>query len=277
MDKTPSLRLTPWVTRLVLTNGALFLVLATVLTAPRFATALEFDPLRITDRPWTVVTHLFAHRGLLHLVLTTVLLIAFGPPVERTLGSKRFLGFYLYSGFGAALFALGLSAIIRVEPFVGATGAVFGVLMAFTAYWPDARLSLFPFPVTLSARVLVFVLIAVDTAFGFVGKSSVAHFAHFGGALAGYAFVRLQALTARRPPSRPSPVPRRPVVTPMRVQEAAAELRPAMPIIDARPEVSNEEVDRVLDKIAEFGIDSLTSQERKFLNEAAERKRREQS
>jgi membrane associated rhomboid family serine protease len=277
MDKSRSLRLSPWVTRLVLTNGAVFLLLATVFTAPRFATALAFDPLRITERPWTVITHLFAHRSLLHLALTTVLLVAFGPPVERMLGSKRFLGFYLYSGVGAALFALSLSAIIRIEPLVGPTGALFGVLVAFSAYWPEARLSVFSFPATVSARVLILGLIVADTALGFLGRSAIAHFSHFGGALAGYAFVRLQALTARRAPTRPAPVPRRPVVTPMRVQEAAAELRPAMPIADSRPELGNDEVDRVLDKIAEFGIDSLTSQERKFLNDAAERKRREQS
>ena len=86
---------------------------------------------------------------------------------------------------------------------------------------------------------------------------------------------RIQSLTARKPVPRPPTVIRRPVVTPMRVQETVAELRPVSP----RPEPSKDnpdaEVDRVLDKISQFGIGSLTSQERKFLADTAERKRRE--
>jgi membrane associated rhomboid family serine protease len=277
MEKGRSIRLTPWVTRLALANGAVFVLLETVFTAPRFAGALRFDPLRFTGEPWTAFTHLFVHQGFFHLALTTALLLLFGPAVERALGSRRFLIFYLYCGIGAAFFALGLSTVLRVEPYVGPIGAIFGILIAFTGYWPDARLALAPFPSIGSVRVLVLSLIAVDTALGFLGRTGIAHFAHLGGAFAGYAFVRLQALTTRRPSPRPTPVPRRPVVTPMRIQEAAAELRPAVPIADHRPEVSSDEVDRVLDKIAEFGIDSLTSQERKFLTDAAEQKRREQN
>ncbi len=277
MEKTRTLRLTPWVTRLVLANGAVFLLLATVFTAPRFANGLQFDPLRVTAQPWTALTHLFAHGGFFQFALTSALLLAFGPPVERALGSTRFLGFYIYCGIGAALFALGLSTIVRVEPFVGATGALFGVLMAFAAYWPEARLSLHPFPVSISARAFLLTLAGFDVALGFIGRSEVAHLSHLGGAFAGYAFVRLQVMTTRHPAPRPTPVPRRPVVTPMRVQEAAAELRPAMPIADSRPEIDDDGVDRVLDKIAEFGIDSLTNQERKLLTDAAERKRREQA
>lgn len=277
MEKVGSPRLTPWVTRLLLANGAVFLLLATVFTAPRFTAALQFDALRFTARPWTALTYFFVHRGFLHFALNSVLLLVFGPPVERNLGSKRFLGYYIYCGIGAALFALGLSTIVRVDPFVGASGALFGVMLAFVAYWPEARLSLFPFPIALTARVLFVTLITADVSLGVLGRSDIAHFAHLGGALAGYAFVRLQALTTRRPTPRPAPAPRRPVVTPMRIQEAATELRPAMPTIDSRPEVSRDEVDRVLDKIAQFGIDSLTSQERKFLADVSEQKRREQN
>ena len=80
----------------------------------------------------------------------------------------------------------------------------------------------------------------------------------------------------RRSTARPAPRTRRPVVTPMRLQEIAPELRPAAPTIDHRPEAGDGDVDQVLDKIAQFGIDSLTSRERKVLSDASERKRREE-
>jgi hypothetical protein len=91
-------------------------------------------------------------------------------------------------------------------------------------------------------------------------------------------FFWIQSLSTRRIPSRPPTVVRRPVVTPMRVEETVTELRPAQPsAVDHGIDMSADEVDRVLDKISRHGIDSLTSQERKFLADVAERKRREQS
>jgi hypothetical protein len=104
----------------------------------------------------------------------------------------------------------------------------------------------------------------------------IAHLVHVGGALTGYAFFRVRRLAVRKAPARPASVVRRPVVTPMRVQETVTELRPATPQLERHDEVSEDEVDRVLDKISKFGIESLTSQERKFLSEVSERKRREQ-
>jgi membrane associated rhomboid family serine protease len=277
MDTNRSFRLTPWVTRLLIVNGLLFVLLATVFTAIRFTAVLQFDPARFTVRPWTALSYLFVHSGMLHLALNSVILTAFGPPVEAKLGSHRFIAFYLYCGIGAALFALGLSAVLRVDPFVGASGALYGVMVAYVLYWPEAQFTLFPLPVSVTARVVLLSLITADVILGVLGRSDIAHFAHLGGALAGYVFVRLQSLTARKPNPRPVPIARRPVVTPMRVHDSATELRPAMPTTEVRSELGPDEIDRVLDKIAQFGIESLTSQERRFLTEASEKRRREQS
>ena len=268
--------LTPWVTRLLIANGVVLLLLTTVFTDPRFAAALVFDPARFADRPWSGLTASFVHGNVFHWLITSAMLGLFGPAVERKLGSTRFLGFYLYCGIGAALFALGLNSVLRMDPVGGASGALFGVMLAFVMYWPDARLSIFPLPVTLTARTVFLTLVAADVTLGLLGRSNIAHFAHLGGALAGYFFIRLQMLTTRKPIPRPAPAPRRPVVTPMRVHDNAGELRPAMPMADARPEFSPDELDRLLDKIARSGIDSLTNLERKFLNDVSERKRRDQ-
>ncbi|MFN0177567.1 MAG: rhomboid family intramembrane serine protease [Gemmatimonadales bacterium] len=276
MDRSGTPSLTPWVTRLLIANGAVLLLLATVFTAPRFSTALFFDPAQFGSRPWTALTYLMVHKNFTHLLITSVMLMLFGPAVERKLGSTRFLGYYVYCGIGAALFALGLSSILRLEPFAGASGALYGVMLAFVMYWPEAQLTVLPLPVSLTARTVFVTLLVADVALGLLGQTNIAHFAHLGGALAGYAFIRLQMLTSRKPTPRPAIASRRPVVTPMRVQEHAGELRPTVPMADPRPDFSPDEVDRLLDKIARSGIDSLTNQERRFLNDVSEQKRRDQ-
>ncbi|MBM4186086.1 MAG: rhomboid family intramembrane serine protease [Gemmatimonadetes bacterium] len=277
MDRPTHPRLTPWVTRLLIANGAVLLLLETVFTAPRFANALLFDPARFGDRPWTVLTYFAVHRNPTHLLVTAAMLLLFGPAVERRLGSTRFIGFYVYCGIGAALFALGLSSVLRLDPFAGASGAVYGIMLAYVMYWPDAQLSLHPLPISLTARSVFAALLIADVALGLLGRTNMAHFAHLGGAAAGYAFIRLQMLTTRRPTPRPSLPTRQPVVTPMRVHESAAQLRPAAPVSpDAAPEVSGDEVDRLLDKIARSGMNSLTTQERKYLHDASAKKRRDQ-
>ena len=274
MNETRGNHLTPWVTRLLVLNGAVLVLLGTVFTADRFFNALAFDPGSFSARPWTALTYQFVHSDLVHFALTGLAIFCFGPPVERRLGSRRFLAYYVYCGVGAALFSLAGSTVVAVDPFVGASGAAYGIGLAFVLAWPSTPVSALPIPVT--ARSLFIGLLVADLIFGFWGRDGIAHFAHLGGALAGYVFFQLQSLTARKPPARPAPV-RRPVVTPMRVQDSGSELRPAPTIPERMPESSSQELDRLLDKISQFGLDSLTSQERRFLSETSERKRREQA
>jgi membrane associated rhomboid family serine protease len=265
-------------------NAVGMLVLVTVLTAPRFIGALELDPSAVLRRPWTALTYMFVHGGLLHLGLTSLALFVFGPPVERRLGGRRFIAYYLYCGAGAALFAAGLSGVLDVPPFVGASGAVFGVLFAFAACWPDAEVSAVPVPFPLTAKTIFLIAIAVDAVAALLvgtvaAQTGVAHLVHVGGAAAGYLFFRLASFSRRRPAPQPTAIVRRPVVTPMRVEEPVSELRPApAPSVEHHaPDTSDDEIDRVLDKISQFGIDSLTNQERKFLSDISKRKRGENS
>jgi membrane associated rhomboid family serine protease len=123
MDGTRTTRVTPWVARLILINGAMLLLFYAVFTAPRFVGALTFNPAEFPHQPWTAVTYLFVHGGILHWARNSLMLFVFGPPVERKLGSKAFIAYYLYCGVGAALFAYAISTLLTVDPFVGASAS----------------------------------------------------------------------------------------------------------------------------------------------------------
>lgn len=270
-------RITPWVGRIIIANAVVLLLLMTIFTSPTLADALAFDPRHALNRPWTYITYMFVHAGLLHLLGNTLMLFVFGRAVESRMGSGKFLLYYLVCGVGAALFSLGLSGIMSVHPFVGASGAVLGVGLAFAMYWPDAEVLVFPIPFPITARTLVTVLVGLDVLFALLTPGDgVAHLAHVGGVAFGYLFFRVQSLSRRSPAAPPREVER--VVM---VQSGSSEPErrtPTTPIrprrrIDADPVAA--EVDRVLDKISEKGIESLTPAERRFLDEVARKKKQE--
>ena len=277
MNLAPSNRITPWVLRLIIANAVVLLLMRTVLTSPDLAAALAFNPASAWRHWWTFLSYMFVHAGLLHLLGNMLMLFVFGTAVESRMGSRTFLIYYLFCGVGAALFALGLSSFMAVSPFVGASGAVLGVALAFAMYWPDAELVVFPIPVLIRARTLVTILIGLDVFFSFLAQSDgIAHLAHVGGAAFGYLFFRLQGISRRSPHPPPRPVER--VVM---VQSGSAEpdrRTPVTPVrqrrrADADPVAA--EVDRVLDKISEKGIGSLTPAERRFLDEVSKQKKQE--
>ena len=272
-------KLTPWVGRLVVVNLVLALLLRTVFTDPSFLDALQFRPGAALSRPWTFLTAMFVHAGILHTAGNMLLLFAFGPAVERKLGSRGFLLFYIYCGVGAVLFTLGLSSFMATPPLLGSTGAILGVGFAFAVAWPDAELDLFPLPLrSITARSLVFLLAGVNLILALWLEGGVAHLGYLGGLAAGYVFFRIQGLASRRTRTEPKAILRRPVMAPMPVRQGspAVEMRPAMArheLAEPREEFSPEEVDRVLDKISASGLHSLTPDERRFLDEVSKRKR----
>ena len=269
-------RMTPWVGRLIAANAVVLLLLMTLLTSPEVISALQFDPKMALARPWTFVTYMFVHGGLLHLFGNVLMLYIFGSAVESRMESRRFILYYLYCGVGAAIFELGLSGIMGVSPFIGASGATLGVALAFAMYWPDAEVLVFPIPLPITARTLVMVLVGLDVFFAVVARNDgVAHLAHVGGVLFGYMFFRLQALSRGRPASPPRTVER---VVMVQSGSAEQERRTSVPPVSPR-RVDNDpvaaEVDRVLDKISQQGIASLTPAERRFLDEVSQQKKRD--
>jgi hypothetical protein len=193
------------------------------------------------------------------------------------MGSRNFILYYLFCGVGAAVFSLLLAGIMPVGAFIGASGAVLGVAVAFACFWPDAELIVFPIPFPIKARTLVIGLIVFDViASRLWPNDGIAHLAHVGGALFGYLFFRVQSLSRRSSSQQARTVER--VVM---VQSGSAEPDRPTPVTPMRPRrrIDSDpvaaEVDRVLDKISEKGISSLTPAERRFLDEVAKQKKQD--
>ena len=269
-------RITPWVGRLMAVCAVVQLVLATVLTSPKVLEFLAFDPDRALHLPWTFVSYMFVHASLLHLATNMLALYVFGTQVENRMGPRAFILYYLYCGVGAAVFALTLNLLTPLALFVGASGAIMGVAMAFAMYWPDAEILVFPIPVPIRARTLVFGLAALDILMArLFHDGSVAHEAHLGGLLFGYLFFKVQALSARRPAAQPRQ-PERVLMAQSAVREADPRgSSPVRSIPRPNSDPVTAEVDRVLDKISAKGIGSLTPEERRFLDEVSKRKQRD--
>lgn len=185
---------------------------------------------------WQVITHMFMHGGLTHILFNMYALWAFGGPIEQMLGQKKFVFFYFSAGIGAALlhtlvnyydFQSGYNALLDAgmsmgnidallktgqyntgilesvsketlqdlyasynTPAVGASGAIYGILVAFGMMFPNVELFLLFVPVPIKAKYFIPVLIALDLFSGVTGYSifggGIAHFAHVGGALFGF-------------------------------------------------------------------------------------------
>ncbi len=269
--------LTPWVGRLMAVQTLVFLALSMVITAPVVSDALRFEPGLALGRPWTFLSYMFVPGSALQLAVNLLGLLVFGPPVERRMGGRAFLSYYMYCGLGASLLALGLSSFLILSPLTSASGAVLGVALAFALAWPEQELPLFPIPARIPAKAMVAVLAGLNVVLALWAPGSFAHLGYLGGFGAGYVFFRIQSLTAHRIRIEPTAVARRPVMTPIPVRQGspAPEPRPVLAAPDLREELSPEEVDRLLDKISATGIQSLTAEERRFLDEVAKRKRKD--
>lgn len=281
-------RITPWVGRLAIANAVVLLLLQTLLTAPAVTGALAFDPAAPFARPWTYLTYAFVHADLWHLLFNMLGLYVFGTAVESRLGSRAFIGFWLFSAAGAALATAIVHPLFPIAPFVGASGAVLATAIVFALSWPDAELLVFPIPIPIRARTLALLLVAYNAIMAVVSRSGsggVAYEAHLGGALMGWLFVRASALSGRgqigstRVPGVMND-PEERSWTPSSagtrsggdggIIPSAGSAPARAPVerrrTEPRPDADRVEMDRVLDKISATGIASLTSTERQFLD-----------
>ncbi len=172
-------------------------------------------------RPYQLITHLFMHGGFFHIAFNMFALWMFGSILENIWGPRRFLIFYFVCGIGAALCFLGyqtweyhkltegylngqVSALaiqeFLIEPVLGASGAIFGVLVAFGYMFPNSMLYIFPIPVPIKAKWLVIGYVALELYLGLQASpgDNVAHFAHLGGALFGFILMKIWNKGGRR-------------------------------------------------------------------------------
>lgn len=282
MTDSASSRLTTWVGRLLAINAVVLLLQETIFTSDHLTELLSFSSSVALQRPWTFITYMFIHGGVLHLAANSLALFVLGPTVERRLGGPAFIVYYMYCGIGAAIFSLLLHSInLGADPFVGASGAILGVAYAFSRIAPDAQLMVFPIPVPIRARWLILLLAAFDVVGLFFLNDGIAHGAHLGGLLSGALYFVLRGIARPADPMPlSSPRPRIPVA-------ARGGGGSQQPVITARPEPTapqpsresqhhrgeeTAEIDRVLDKISATGIGSLTAEERRFLDAVARRR-----
>ena len=152
-----------------------------------------FDPSTPWFHPWQLITYMFMHGGFWHILFNMYTLFIFGSVVERIIGSKKFLVFYLICGVGAAGFHLLVTALLSgmSGPMVGASGAIYGVMLAYAMLFPESKLTLIFPPVTLSAKWMVIVFAAIELVTGVTSTvEGIAHFAHLGGMLLGFLIIK---------------------------------------------------------------------------------------
>lgn len=268
--------LTPWVRRLLAVNAAVYVLAAAFVTGPWFIDLVGFTPQGAAQRPWTFLTYMFAHASLLHLAVSSLLLVLFGPPVERRMGGGAFLRYYLLCGLGGPLAAFALVFFTPgVAPFVGASAAVFGVALAFAVAWPEARVYVFPLPWPVPAPWLVALLALMAVApFLIQATDGVSHLAHLGGFALGFLYLKGGQALERRSALPEGVTPAQPVLVAHQSESAAAQTPTDAPPRPARDEAADE-MNRVLDKISRRGLSSLTAAERRFLDEVSRQLRRE--
>jgi len=239
---------TPWVQRFLIANVLMFFV---QMTAPAVTSTLVFVPDQLLAQPWTLVTYMFLHGGFTHILFNMLGLYFFGPRVEQRIGSPRFFSLYMISGITGGL----LSFYTPRIPIIGASAAIYGVLLAYARFWPRDRIFIWGIlPVEVRWLVMIYTVISL-MGWG----TGVAHFAHLGGFLGAFLYLLWLERSAgsrkfRRVATAPAPAKDALLGNWRNVNRASIHA------------VNKEEVDRILDKISASGIGSLTPQERLFLS-----------
>jgi membrane associated rhomboid family serine protease len=191
----------PGVKWLLIVNVALFVV---HFLAVRFGYGALFNPFKLSwpwvselFAVWQLVTYLFLHDpyGFGHILFNMLALFMFGPILEETWGTRRFLHYYFICGVGAGICSLLMSAAFNETGFtIGASGAIYGLLLAFGVLFPDQLIwFFFLFPLKAKYFVMIVGAIAFLSTFGATG-GNVSHVAHLGGMLWGYLYLKTGVL-----------------------------------------------------------------------------------
>ncbi len=243
--------LTRVVKYLLIANVALFILTLVPSLGPLLRSTLAFIPKAVLNegRIWQLFTYMFLHDGWLHLIFNMLVLWMFGSELERYFGSKEFLKYYCITGVGAGVIYW-LTSFNSMIPVVGASGAIYGLLLAYGVTFPD-RLVYLWFVIPIKAKHLVIFL----GLFAFFAQVSalmpwIAHLAHLGGMLVGFLYLKSQErYLSGRLRSR--------WVRWWRTRRKTQAVN------------LEEEVDRILEKISHQGMESLSDREKKILDYAS--------
>ena len=252
---------------------------------------------------WQLLTYMFLHSGFTHILFNMFALWMFGVVIENVWGPKKFLFYYISCGVGAGimqeiaqffsfyftisaqdptigfgeLFAIGhqLSTQLNGWTTIGASGAVYAILLAFGMIFPNERIFIFPLPIPIKAKWFVMFYVAIDLFFAMSSSGdNVAHMAHLGGMLFGYLMIRYwnnhptagygrsngrQFFDRLKENFEKRSQPK------MKVHKGGTNDREDDWEFNARKKQNQEEIDRILDKIRRSGYDSLTKEEKQKL------------
>ena len=279
---------------LALNIGVYFLQLTLFAPATVYS-ALALDPARFPSTWWTALTYMFVHAWLAHLAFNMFTLWMFAPRLEHVWGTRSFVQFYLWSGLGGAVAHL---IFAQHSAVIGASGAISGVLVAYALRWPDDEVYVFGV-IPMKSRWLIAAMIGMNIIFALSPGSGIDWTAHVGGMAFGWIFLKLSSLggltrvkgwvsaAPEESEDMPRAVPRN--RSPMRdqprgVDEVVARsnavvLRESKPLQHVPKQESPKEyaarVNRVLDKISQQGMGSLSGDERRLLEEMSRRLRDE--
>lgn len=266
----------PMVKALIIINSVVFVlkfVLEPVLDVS-INHILGLVPALVTHRffLWQLFTYMFLHGGFFHLLFNMFVLWMFGSEIEGMWGSRRFIQYYLVTGIGAGILTL-LTSWNSPVPTIGASGAIYGILVAFAILFPNRLIYLyFLFPVKAKHLIIVFALIELWASQHYT-ESGIANFAHLGGMLVGYLYIRWQGdvqtftewVKGRFRRERMK----------IRVFGKKEKGWDGSGHGGGHDPREDEYIDQVLDKISREGIDSLTEEEKEILDRASRRYRRQ--
>ena len=285
VSETTGMRMpiTPAVKWLLAVNVGIYFLQVVLFGSGNTVGALGFDASALPSGWWTLITYMFVHAGIIHLALNMFVLWSFAPRLEDAWGTRALVGFYLWCGIGGALTHL---ILVRTGYLVGASAAVYGILLAYAMLWREEEIFLFGI-LPVRARWLVVWLVGINLLYAFValeGFSSVAAFAHLGGLL--FAWLYLKGATGgglsrvrERVSSVPDDTGEMPRAVPRHQKRARAKASAADEVVARSKAIAERrrlpspqptqrrgvDLDAVLDKISRTGLDSLTAEERRLL------------
>lgn len=243
------------------------------------------NPLGYNFQVWQLITYQFMHGSFTHILFNMFALWMFGIEIENMWGSKKFLYYYLLCGVVAGLFQIFLTPLLfgLAAPTIGASGAIYGVMIAFGLMFPDRYIYLYFF-IPIKAKYLITFMILLEF-FAISPDSTVAHLAHVGGALAGFIFIlmdkksdapiknifRRTKFNVKKPYNPFGGIADAFKHKDVDVQDAKFYEIKDEQSSDKKEDISQEQIDKILDKISQSGYQNLTEKEKKILFEASKK------
>jgi membrane associated rhomboid family serine protease len=244
----PTTRVVRW---LLILN--IFVYVLQILFLNRYVSVLGLVPSAFLSRGflWQIVTYLFLHgRNPLHILFNMLFLWMMGSELERFWGGREFLKYYMVTGIGAGLVNVLVQPTSSI-PTIGASGAIFGVIIAFALAFPDREMLLY-FVIRIKAKHFAVLVGVIEMLSLFLLPSApIARFAHLGGLAVGYVYLKRERIGY--PLRRRLAAWQREMIESARRRERARQAR------------HKAEIDRILDKISTRGMESLTDREKRLL------------